>query len=302
MESETRDGEERHRLGVTAINLGLFVNLVLAAAKTVTGILGHSSALLADGINSTSDVVYFVVVRIFMAVSRKPADREHPYGHSQLESIAALVVAAFVITTAVALFWDAINDSFDIFTGKVERGAPAMIALWIALGTVAVKTALAVYTRRVARTTRNAVVDAVACDHRNDVFSAGGAAVGIFLGGMGLQWADPVAGAVVSLVVLRTGLQILRDASSNLMDAVPGESLEIEIKGLLREVPGVLGVEEVHAHHFGPYLVINVTIRVDGALTVADGDRVASRVEQTLCARMEYVRRVYVHVHAQVPK
>jgi divalent metal cation (Fe/Co/Zn/Cd) transporter len=90
-----------------AVSLGLVVNIFLALIKTTVGILGHSPALLAEGVNSTSDVAYYIVVAVFMRLSRKPADETHTYGHNQLESIASLVVGAFIITTAIAVFWDA---------------------------------------------------------------------------------------------------------------------------------------------------------------------------------------------------
>jgi cation diffusion facilitator family transporter len=289
--------EARHKRSVMAVNLGLGANLLLATVKTGVGLFGHSSALLADGINSTSDVVYYVIVRIFMSFARRPADREHPYGHTQLESIAALIVGAFVITTAVAIFWDSVNSAFDMAVGKAARTAPAELALWVAVSTVALKIALTLITRAIGRDTKNPAVQALAKDHRNDVFSATGAGLGILLGRLGYTWADPLAGAVVSIIVFRTGLQILLDSSSNLMDTVPGRDLDTRVRELLRGVSGVMSVEEVQAHSFGPYLLINVTVGMDGAISVAEGDRIASSVEHMLAANIEFVRRVHVHYH-----
>ena len=85
----------------TVVNLGLVGNILLAALKTIFGIFGQSPALLSDGINSTSDVGYYIIIKIFMALAGKPPDREHPYGHRQLESIAAIVVGAFVMNNCV---------------------------------------------------------------------------------------------------------------------------------------------------------------------------------------------------------
>ena len=111
-----------------AVHSGLAANFLLAVLKTGAGIFGHSPALLADGINSTSDVAYYLVITVFMRLARKPADDEHPYGHSQLDTIAALVVGAFVITTAIAIFWDAVNDVYDLATGeKRPLGAPLLL-------------------------------------------------------------------------------------------------------------------------------------------------------------------------------
>jgi cation diffusion facilitator family transporter len=121
--------DERHRRGQVAVHLGLTANIFLAALKTVVGVLGHSPALLADGINSTSDVAYYLVVMVFMRLSRKPPDQAHPYGHSQLESVASLVVGAFVVTTAVSIFWDGVNTVYDLLTGAETIPASAQIAL-----------------------------------------------------------------------------------------------------------------------------------------------------------------------------
>lgn len=138
---------------------------------------------------------------------------------------------------------------------------------------------------------------ALAYDHRNDVYSALAAVIGISLGRMGYLWIDPLAGALVALVILRTGIKILHDSSTDLMDTVPGQALAEQALTALKTVPGVKQVEEIHAHRFGPYLVMNLTICVDGSLSVIEGDNIASRVEDILCERIGFLRRVYVHYH-----
>jgi cation diffusion facilitator family transporter len=297
MEASGISSELRNRKSALAVNLGLAANIFLAITKTAVGIFGHSPALLADGINSTSDVAYTAVVAVFMRLARKPADDTHPYGHSQMEAIASLVVGSFVITTAIAIFWTAINNVFELVIGEVTAQGAALITLWIALLTVAIKLVLTFYTRRIGEQTSNPAVIAIAYDHRNDVFSAGGAAIGIFLGRQGLPWVDPLVGAFVALLVLRTGVEIMRQSSAELMDAVPSKALAVRINAMLESVDGVETVEEVHAHRFGPYLVINLTIGVDGDLSVTEGDRIASQVEQQVTEQIDLVRKVYVHYH-----
>lgn len=289
--------QDRHRGGVLVANVSLAANVVLAGLKTAIGIIGHSPALLADGINSTSDVAYLIVVRIFMGQAGKPADDEHPYGHTQLESIAALVVGCFVITTGIAIFWDAVNKVYDILAGRGEGIGASQIALYVALFTVLIKIVLTGFSFRVARRTGNVAVNALACDHRNDIFSASGAAVGIVLGRIGYMWADPLAGALVALLVLKTGVGILQDSSANLMDTVPGKQLDQQVRQALAGVVGLVTIEEVQAHRFGPYLVMNVTVGVDGGITVAAGDAIASEIEQILARDIPFVLRVFVHYH-----
>jgi cation diffusion facilitator family transporter len=288
---------KRAQKGNQAVTVGLVANLLLAALKISIGIMGHSPALLADGVNSTSDVAYYIVVSVFVRLANKPADDEHPYGHSQLESIGALVVGSFVITSAVAIFWGAINTIYELWIGEINYAGASSLALWVALFTVVLKIILTIYTHHTGRQTKNASITALAYDHRNDVFSASAAVIGITLGRIGYPWLDPLAGALVALVILRTGIEILRESTSDLMDTVPGEELQKEIEELLAPDERIKQIDEVHAHRFGPYLVINITVCVDGNLSVREGDQIATCVENDLIANISSVRRVHVHYH-----
>ena len=288
---------ERDRKSLLAINLGLGINIFLAFVKTIFGVLGHSPALLAEGINSTSDVAYYIAASIFVRLANKPADSEHPYGHRQMESIASVVIGSFIVATAVAVFWDAVDKVWDLADGLVESQGAHPFALWVALGTVIIKIFLTYYVRKLGRETHNPVVDALAYDHRNDLFSASAAAVGIFLGQRGLPWVDPLAGAFVALLIMRTGIFVLRESSTDLMGVVPNRDLAERIAGLLKSISGVRQLEELQAHRFGPHIVINVTIGVDGNITVRKGNSIASRVEEKLLSSIPNLRRVHVHYH-----
>jgi cation diffusion facilitator family transporter len=288
---------ERDRKSLWAINLGLGINILLSALKTTFGVLGHSPALLAEGINSTSDVAYYVVASIFMRLANKPADNEHPYGHRQLESIASIVVGAFVVATAVAVFWDAVDKMWDLFDGNLTSLGSHPLAFWVALTTVAIKIFLFFYVRKLGKETHNPVVDALAYDHRNDIYSASAASLGIYLGQHGLPWGDPLAGALVAFLILRTGIFILRESSVELMDAVPSKELALHISALIRDVPGVEQLEELQAHRFGPHFVVNLTIGIDGALTVQQGDEIATEVESLIYDSIPSMRHIHVHYH-----
>jgi cation diffusion facilitator family transporter len=287
---------------INVVNLGLAANIFLAGLKSAVGIVGHSPALLADGINSTSDVAYYVVVSVFLRLARKPPDKEHPYGHYQLESIAANIVGAFVITTAITLFWTTANNIYDLVIGQSDFSGASQWALWVALFTIVLKVGLTIYTARIGQQTNNSAVQALASDHRNDVFTAIAAATGIFLGRLGLFWVDPLAAGIVALVILGTGIDILRRSSLDLMGTVPGQALSQQVVTLLKGVPEVQQIEEIQAFRIGPYLIIYITIGVDGKLSVADGDRIASTVERMLEENIDLLRRVHVHYHPSKPK
>jgi cation diffusion facilitator family transporter len=140
-------------------------------------------------------------------------------------------------------------------------------------------------------------VEALAYDHRNDIFSASAASVGIFLGQRGLPWVDPLAGALVALLILRTGVFILRESSTQLMDNVPSRRLAKQIRVLLTDLNGVTQLQELQAHRFGPNIVLNLTIGIDGNLTVEQGDQIANCVEDAIYNAFPDILRVHVHYH-----
>jgi cation diffusion facilitator family transporter len=288
---------ERHNKGILAVNVGLCANTLLAILKTCVGIVGHSPALLADGINSTSDVAYGIVVKIFMGISSKPADTEHPYGHDRLESIAAVVVGAFVITTAISIFWSSISSVYDLLSHGSDSTGASQLALWIALFTIFVKIWLSLWTHKLGKETHNNVLLALAADHRNDIFSALAATIGIIFGRLGYLFVDPLAGGVVSIIILLTGVEIIRESAADLMNTLPGKKLTEEIRSKLRALDEVLDIEEIHGHRFGLYMVVNITIGVTPELTVAEGDRIATQVEELLMREIDLMRRVFVHYH-----
>lgn len=291
-----KDQGERSKLSSQSINLALVANVILAILKTSVGIFAHSAALLADGINSTSDVVYNAAVAIFMSAARKPADDEHPYGHSQFESIGALVIAAFIITAAFTIFWNSVQTLFDYLQGN-EVNEINSIALYVALFTILLKGLLFLYTRKVGKKTNNPTVFALALDHRNDIFSAGAVVAGTLAAQFGIAWADPLAGAIVAVFFLMSGIEILRDSTDILMDTVPGQSLDKDVRAILENVPGLEGIENIQAHRFGQYLVINLTIFVCGDSSVREGHDVAEEVEHRLINEIDYLKAVHVHYH-----
>lgn len=291
------DSRERAKLSSQAINFALIANIFLALLKTIVGIVSKSAALLADGINSTSDIVYNIAVGIFVRSAEIPADDEHPYGHSQFESVGALVVSAFIITAAFTIFWNAISTLIDYFQNPESFSPSHPIALFVALFTILLKLSLYFYTKKAGAKTHNPTILAMALDHRNDIFSAFAVVAGTLASQFGFYWADPLAGAIVAVIFLISGIEILRDSTDILMDTVPGKTLDTRIRNALSDIPGLERIDNIQAHRFGQYLVINITISVDGEITVRQGHEIANEVEKQLLEKLEFVRAVHVHYH-----
>jgi len=291
--------DKSHDRKVTlAVRIGLAANILLAGLKTAVGIFGHSPALLADGINSTSDVAYYVVVSVFIRRSSKPPDREHPYGHRQFESIASVAIGAFVITTAITILWNALEKIFNLASGQTDILTATPAALFAAVFTVLLKIVLTLFTQRIGRATGTSTVSALARDHRNDIFSALAAAFGITLARLGYPWVDPLAGAVVALVILRTGIQIIQESSAELMTTAPDPQLVDQISCVLSGIPKIEQVEEINIQHFGHYMILNLVLGMDGDLSIREGDSICNKAEHALMNNIDFLLRVHIHYHS----
>ena len=198
----------------------------------------------------------------------------------------------------LTIFWRAVNSLFDYFTSSASPAEISPLTLYIALFTVGLKIFLSIYTKKVGQRTKNPSIIALAQDHRNDIFSASAVVIGVILGRMGILWMDAFAGALVAVFIARTGFSILQQSTDDLMDTVPGKALRQQIEQVLVEVPGIQEIDSMQAHRFGQYLVINLAIFVDGALSVDEGDAIADEVERKITESVDYVRAVHVHFHS----
>ncbi len=287
----------------STINLGLISNIFLSVVKTAIGIIGKSHALLADGINSTSDVVYYIAVKIFMHHAKKPADDEHPYGHRQLETISAIVVGAFILTTGIAIFWDSISKVYDMVTESGTGNVASVWTLLIAIATVLIKLFLFFYTKASYVKTKNPTLKALANDHLNDIMAAIAVTFGILMGRIGYTWMDPAAGAVVAIYIVKTGIVIIMDNASELMDSFSDNEFKQEICNIAMKVDGVKMVDDLGIHKYGPYFIINIIIAVDGSISVNRGHEISDEVERELIKHYpNELRKVHIHYHPQSDK
>jgi len=280
------------------VNMGLFYNVLLALGKTVFGIMGHSGALLADGINSTSDVVYYIAVKIFLKIANQPADKEHPFGHKQMEQIATIVIASFIITTAIVITWKSLDYIFDIINGTTTPRDIANITLYIALFTIVSKIFLFIYAKMAGKKTKNPAVIALASDHLNDIFAASAVVIGIVCAvKWNYIWVDPLAGIVVSGFILKTGVEILKDAAAALMDVAPTPQMAKMVEEYANEINENIIVEDIISHRYGCFYSLTITLAIEPNITIKEADKIANKFEKELIEKDNFLKYVFIHYH-----
>ncbi|MCA9090384.1 MAG: cation transporter [Planctomycetaceae bacterium] len=292
MKSE-RSISELYADATRAALLGLGVNLALGIAKLVGGLVGSSFALIADAVNSLGDVVTTVVVLLALRVAQRPADAEHPYGHTRAEGIAASNVAVLIIISAMVVGWEAIQRL------SHPHAVPPMWTLWLAGANIVIKEGLYRYKIKVGKRTGSGAMIANAWDHRSDALCALAVLLGLLairLGGPRFIWADEAASLVVMGAIIWSGVQLFRTSASDLMDVQADPELVERIRAAARQVKDVRDVETLWVRKSGLEFFADIHIEVDQHLTVAAGHRIGHEVKDRLLRDFPRLRDVLVHL------
>jgi len=290
--------EERFKKAEFAAWVGIIGNLLLAFIKGVIGYIANSKALIADAVHSASDVVGSFAVLIGVRAAQKPPDKDHPYGHGKAENISAIIVAVLLFLVGAEVGYTSIKSLF------MELEAPGVIAIYGALISIVVKESMFQYKYRLGKKINSQAIIANAWEHRSDVYSSIAALVGIggaVLGGkFGINWLvylDPVAGALVSLLIMKMAYTIGKETIHNTLDRVLQEEEAKEHIAEIEKVIGVLHVDEFYAREHGHYLIIDVKIGVNPEITVEKGHKIGKEVKQVLIENFPNVKDVFVHVN-----
>jgi cation diffusion facilitator family transporter len=282
-----------YRQAVRASLLGLAINGGLGVAKLVGGIVGQSFALLTDAVNSIGDVITSIGVLIALRFAQKPADAEHPYGHTRAEAIAGAYLGVLVLVSAVWLGVEAIGR-----LGAIHATPPAW-TLAIAGANVLIKEGLYRYKINVGRRLGSRALIANAWDHRSDAFSALAVMVGLALVRLGgPRWiaADEAAALVVVALLVWTSTKLIRESIHELLDVQADDALIDAVRREAMAVPGVRGIETLWIRKTGIEYLTDVHIEVDAQMTIADGHLIGHHVKDRLLERFPAIRDVLVHL------
>jgi cation diffusion facilitator family transporter len=271
---------------------GLAANVALAAAKLLAGILGHSSALIADAVESMVDIVGSVVIWGGLHIAAIPADDRHPYGHGKAEALAAVIVSLMVLAAGSLV---AVKAAFALAS---PGPTPHVYTLIVLVAVILTKEVLFRIVSRAAQDLQSGAVLVDAWHHRSDAITSLAAFLGISIalwGGRDYAWADPLAAMVAAGIILYNGIQLFRTPMHELMDAEPTDIVE-KARSLAATVPAVENVEKVTARKSGRRYWVDMHIRVQPAMSVYSAHALAHQVKDAVRGGIPQVADVLVHV------
>jgi len=279
--------------GIRTTIIGIFTSIILAFVKAVAGVLGNSYALIADAIESTSDVFTSLIVLTGLKIAKRPADKTHPYGHGKAEPFAGILVAAALFMAAVVIIIQSIHE---IIT---PHHAPAPFTLIVLVVVVIVKEFLFRFIIKVGDSVDSVAVKNDAWHHRSDAITSGAAFIGIaiaLIGGKGYEEADDFAALCASFIIIYNSYRLFKPALYEIMDTAPSNEVIDKIIKIALLVDGVIAIDKCFARKMGFQYYIDMHVIVDGSITVYHGHEIAHTVKNKLLNSFENISDVLIHI------
>ncbi|MFT8871639.1 MAG: cation diffusion facilitator family transporter [Sporolactobacillus sp.] len=282
--------------------VSLVSNFLLTLVKIIFGLFFHSTALIADGVHNGGDVIASIASISSMKLSNQPADLEHPYGHGKAEDVSTAFIAITLIAAAFFLIFDAVRSFF-----RPEH-AVSFWALSAALVSAAWKWLLYRYTSRAADQYHSKSLKATASDHLADIYASFAAALGLSIG-WGGKWlhipyaelGDPVAGIIVSVLVLRVAIIMIIKATNVLMESSVGEERQKRYADVFLNFSEVKKIDILRAREHGNAILIDAQIRIPASFTIEQGDNLTEDIRRQIMQRFPDVEEVLIHINPWYP-
>lgn len=289
------DNAQRHPAyrGLRSTFIGIVTNTLLAAIKGIAGVVGNSYALIADAIESTTDIASSFIVWGGLKISALPPDADHPYGHGKAEPLAAVVVSLTLIAAAIGIVIQSIRE---ILT---PHHAPASFTLVVLVLVVVTKEILFRFVFTVGQSMNSTAIKSDAWHHRSDAITSAAAFIGIsvaLIGGEGYESADDWAALFASSIIFVNAYRILRPALNEVMDAAPPADIEHRVRKAAQQVDGVLSLEKCFVRKVGFSYYVDLHVTVDGDLSVRHGHDIARNVKQAIQAANPNVAETLIHI------
>lgn len=300
-EGREPDSGHQHR-GIQSVKLGLLVNTALAAIKLVAGVLGNSYALIADAVESTSDILSSAIVWGGLRIAEREADDSYHFGYGKAEALASAIVSLILLGASVGITIEAIREI------HTPHHTPAPFTLVVLVAVVVVKETLFRRVLRVASEVGSPAVQADAWHHRSDAITSVAAFCGISLAlwkGEGWEAADDWAAIVAALVIGVNAIRLLRPAVFDLMDRAPDPALLERVRLAALTVPDVMAIEKLMVRRSGTGLFVDLHVQSDPSLSLYDAHVVSGKVKSAVRDAVERVNGVLIHMEpfeGNVPK
>ncbi|WP_446896944.1 cation diffusion facilitator family transporter [Clostridium sp. LBM24168] len=256
--------------------LSIIAYIFLSAFKLSMGYFFNSKALLADGINNSTDIIASIAIFVGLKISRKPADEDHAYGHLRAQTVSSLVASIIMVAVGIDVLYNAVYSTI-----YFREKAPDMMASAVASACAIIIYFVYRYNRNIALKIKSSALMAAAKDNLSDSWVSIGAAIGIVASQFGFSWIDPLVAAIVGILIVKTGIEIFKESAHSLTDGFDSRKLD-NIVDKIENTEGVDNVKNIKARIHGNNILLDIIIGVDSRLTVSESHKITEKIEEKL--------------------
>lgn len=288
---DTGSRQVRRGWGTMVSIVGIIMNILLFAGKFIVGTLFGAISISADAVNNLSDAGSQFISLISFRLAAKPADRKHPFGYARIEYISSMIVSFLIIHIG----FDLLKDSADKIIHPGEMTEFSWVSVAVLGISILVKICLAFFNKSVGRRIGSAVMEATAADSLSDVISTSAVLVSQIILLMSGFDPDAYLGVLVSLLIMWTGIGIMRTTMDSLLGEAPDPEMVEEVLALVRSHPEVLGIHDLMAHNYGPgFMIISLHVEVDGSVDVFISHDTIDEIEKEIKDKLGYVATIHL--------
>lgn len=278
---------------IKATYLSILGNIGLALCKGIAGYFGNSYALIADAIESTTDVFSSILVLFGLKYASRPADENHPYGHGKAEALVTFAVVGFLVISATVIAYESIQHI------RTPHKVPAKFTLVVLAAIVIIKEIFYRIVSRKSTETNSSSLKADAWHHRSDAITSAMAFIGISIAifmGPGYETADDWAALLASGIIIYNSWLIFRPALGEILDEHLYDDMIAQIRAIAQTVEGVIDTEKCHVRKTGMTYFVDLHLTVNGKITVSEGHDIAHRLKDTLQQHLPEIADVLIHI------
>ena len=280
------------------VGISIIVNLMLFILKLSLGIFINSIALIADSIHTLSDVGTSILIIFGFSMSKKPADKNHPYGHGRMEHIATLVMTVLLFLAGLTFIWQSLSR-FTGLTALLHGEYAIMIGIIIIL-TAIVKEIMAQYSMALGKLIKSDVLVADAWHHRSDALASIAVGLSIIGSNMGILWLDPLFGVIISIIIIYVGYTIFKKTSNVLIGTAPELELIEQIRQMVMQIEEGKDIDNIIIHDYGTTKIVSLHLCVDRELTVEESSRIADKIEDHIKKELGFLTNIRIEPKKEV--
>ena len=286
------EGKKQEKDMLFISKFAIFVNIILALLKIMTGKIFFSMSLLSDGLNSLSDLITNVLVIVGLKVGSNPEDKEHPFGHGKIESVFSVIIGTFIMITAFEL----IKDNFSKLTSLSSESnlKITVIPIIVTILAILIKIFQLSFMKKRAKKYNNSLINSLLADYNTDIVISASVLIGLSLSRIHPVF-DTIVGFIVSIYIIKSGYELIKENSLILLDSQDDELIE-KIRSEILQFKEIENAHDFRMTTSGKDIYVFADVRMDKNKTIEEAHDITNKISKRIKHKYKNIKRLLIHI------